>query len=369
MSAVARAIFGLLVFSFVFLPFAALAKEGEPTPRVYEGTVGASPVVVKLEGEGDGVSGQYFYRSKRFDIDLFGEEKNGALQLESRLTADKLRLKLEGSNYAGELTTKSGKTLAVQLRAVGPDAARDLPDDLPGDLGLYEKLQLSGLTLKPEKTATIAGRNIRWQVEPSSGNRLFRIENDYPAPAMEAINKALAQIQWREVSQYFGCPSAEGGAGIENSEASSPWLSDAYVSFSISDSWSCAGAAHPDFGMEGHSFDAQTGKEIALDDFIKFGKGPVPAKDTDAWYDYRSKTFAPGLVALLKRFHPKEMAKRKKDDDCDYSQTEVWDFPAWHLTEKGLYVGASFARAMRVCDNPEWAVIPWSALNKQKSRQ
>jgi hypothetical protein len=78
------------------------------------------------------------------------------------------------------------------------------------------------------------------------------------------------------------------------------------VSFALTNSWDCAGAAHPDFGSEGHSFDAGTGKELSLDDLLKFGRGPTPQKDSDAWLEYRSKAFAPALVALLKRFHPKD---------------------------------------------------------------
>lgn len=345
------------------LPIGASAKDEAPSAKVYEGAVGPSPIVMSLERSGDSVSGSYFYRARRFDIELNGETKKGIVQLESFVTGDKLALKPEGAGYGGTLTTAKGKTLPVQLRAIGPEAAGDAPADAGEGLGLYEKMRLSGLTLKPQNTETSAGRNLRWYVEPTSGARLFRIESGYARPVLEKINKALARIQWANVSEYFGCPSATGGSGLEHSTVGKPYLSDAYVSFSIEDSWSCAGAAHPDFGMEGHSFDARSGDEIELDDVLKFGKGPVPKKDSDAWLDYRSKTFAPGVVALLKRFHPKEMKAPKGDDDCNYADAEVWSFPPWRLTEKGLYAGASFARAMRVCDNPEWSVIPYSALN------
>jgi len=359
---IALAILAFTAPSVIFWPCNAMAKGAEPTSHVYEGAVGAAPVVVTLDISGNSVSGNYFYSGKWFDIDLQGEAKKGALQLKSNATGDKLTLKPTASGYVGALTTAKRKTLVVELRAIGPEAASNVPADAADGLNLYEKMRASGLTLKPQKAETIAGKSVRWYVEPVSGLRLFRIESGYAAPAMETMNKALTRVQWRNISDYFGCLSSEGGPGAESSVDGSPYFSDAYVSFALNTSWDCAGAAHPDSGSEGHSFDARTGKELWLDDVLKFGKGATPQKDSDAWLEYRSKTFAPALVALLKRFHPKEMAPH--DDDCDYSEADVWSFPAWRLTVRGVYVGASFPRVARNCDNPEWSIIPYSALNE-----
>jgi len=345
----------------------APAKDEQPPAKVYEGSVGSTPIVMSLDRSDDSVSGNYFYRSKRLDINLFGDVKKDVLQLESNVTHDKITLKPEGSGYAGSLTTEKGKTFPVQLHLIGPDAAKDLPPDLPEGTDLYGKMRFSGLALKPQKEETIGERGIRWYVEPSSGVRLFRVETGYPAPVMETINKSLTRLQWDKASSYYGCPG-EGGSGYQESNVK-PYLSDAHVSLSIGEAWDCAGAAHPDEGIDGHTYDARTGKELELDDVLKFGKAPVPKKDSDAWYDYRSKTFAPALVALLKKLHPKEMVASHKEDDCNYKDTEVWSFPTWYFTDKGLYVGASFPRVARVCDNPEWAIIPYSSLSELTSHR
>jgi len=63
----------------------------------------------------------------------------------------------------------------------------------------------------------------------------------------------------------------------------------------------------------------------------------------------------------LKKIIPNEM-KSSEDDRCDYNDPEVWDFPSWHFTEQGLYLGAIFARAARNCDDPEWSIIPYKAI-------
>jgi hypothetical protein len=367
MSRITLAICAVFAPTVIFHACEAMATDAGSTTQVYEGAVGTAPIVMALErfSGDDAVSGHYFYRGKWFDIDLDGESKKGVVKLESRATGDKVSLKPDGAGFAGSLTTAKGKTLPVALHAVGPESAGAVPAEASEGFDLYEKLRIAGLALKPDKVETIAGRSIRWHVEPKSGLRLFRIESGYSAPAMDAMNKTLTRIQWREISDYFGCLSSEGGPGDEDSKSNTPYLSDTYVSFAWSSSWDCAGAAHPDFGTEGHSFDARSGREIALDDLLKFGKGPTSKPDSDAWLDYRSKTFAPALVALLKRFHPKQMATQKRDDDCNYADPEVWSFPAWYLTAKGLYVGASFPRVARVCDNPEWSTIPFSALNER----
>lgn len=358
---VAISTFALLVVITAPLS-SSVAKDSASAAKVYEGVVGSSPIIMSLERADDSVSGSYFYRTKRFDIELYGDEKNGAIRLESSLTGDKFKFKPDGSGYSGSLTTAKGKTLPVHMKAVENGAAGAPPADAGDDLDLYEKLRLSGLELKPQRVEAVSGRMVRWYMEPVSGARLFRIESGYAAPAMDAMNKALARIQWSNVSEYFGCPGSDGGAGVENSEVRNLYLSDAYVSFSIDEAWSCAGAAHPDFGMEGHSFDARTGKEIELDEILKFGNGSVPRKDSEAWLDYRGSVFAHGVIALLKRAHPREMTKPHDGDGCDYSNAEVWDFPSWRMTEKGLYLGASFPRVERNCDNPDWSVIPYATL-------
>jgi hypothetical protein len=137
---IALAILVFLAPGVVFWPCNAIAKDAEPTSHVYEGTVGAVAVVMALDISGNSVSGKYFYRGKWFDIDLQGDAKKGVLQLESDATGDKLTLKPNASRYAGGLTTAKRKTLAVELRAIGPEAASNVPADVADGLNLYEKI-------------------------------------------------------------------------------------------------------------------------------------------------------------------------------------------------------------------------------------
>ncbi|MGO8739656.1 hypothetical protein [Rhodoblastus sp.] len=360
--------FPFFIVALSFLVAGSLAARAEGAARTYEGTVGNSGVVLALNGDGADVDGQYFYRVARFDIDLAGEWKNGTLTLESRNTGDRMTLHAEGSGLAGGLTTGKGRQFSVALHpAVLP---ADAPGDFPDGLSLYQRLQLLGLRLVPDREETMNGKKIRWFRESVTGTKLFRLEDGYPKLTLDAVNLALTRDHWNALSAWFACPGADGGAGIEGAEAGRLWLGPDYIPYVWHANYDCAGAAHPDFSDEGHSYDARTGRELALDEVIPFGKGPVPAKDSDAWLDYRSKIFAPEIVALMKGYYPKEMKPPGgSDESCDYSDPNVWSFPAWSLNKKGLWLGASFPRYARVCDNADWSVLPWSALAEIKEQK
>jgi hypothetical protein len=330
--------------------------------QLYQGTVGTARIVMTLSEDKAEVFGQYFYLSTRLDIDLSGSVRGQTLDLESRVTGDKLHLTRSGATLYGTLTTAKAKRLPVSLRpAAMPE---NLPADLPPKLSGYERWHLTGLKFTAQQAETIHGKTIRWYREPLSGIRLFRIESGYAAPAVAAVNHALARNQWQDVSAWFACTGYEGAPGTDTAQAQKPWLGANHLSYVWNASWSCAGAAHPDFGTTGYSYDMRTGRELRLDDLLHFGSAPIPAEGTSGWYSYRNKRFAPGAVALLKRYHPEEMAKPAEGDEdgCDYSDPEVWDFPGWALSEKGLWLGAYFARVQRACDAPDWAILPWSAL-------
>ncbi|PVX30806.1 hypothetical protein [Sphingomonas pokkalii] len=337
--------------------------------RTYEGTVGTAAVVMALEEDKDTASGRYFYRSVRLDIDLSGTVHGRTLDLQSRTTGDTLHLTRDGAALGGTLTTAKGRRLPVRLHPAGTPAP--LPADLPAKLSTYERWHLAGLQLTSQRTETIGGRTIRWYREPLSGIRLFRVERGYAAPATAAVNRALARNHWAAVSAWFACTGYEGQPGTDTAKAQRPWLGDNHLSYLWNASWSCAGTAHPDFGTTGFSYDMRTGRELKLDELLRFGSGPIPPEESTGWYGYRSETFAPGVVALLKHYHPAEMTPPGPGDDdaCNYADAEVWHYPSWALSEKGLWLGAYFARVQRACDAPDWAIIPWSALRLRRSEK
>lgn len=361
---------GWIMAALIVAAPAVAQTPAHDTPRSYTGTVGANPIVLTLENEDEAadasgardVWGSYFYAAHRLDIRLQGKRRGDTITLEAMPTDDRLVLRRAGTRLVGTLTTAARRRFAVTLSPV--TEAREMPAAAPADLSLHERLQLAGLTLAPDGSAMVDGRPIRWLRERLSGVRLFRLDGGYAPGVVRAINAALDRQQWRNVHATLGCIGGDGKPGVEGAVAGQPWFGRDYVSYAWHADWSCAGAAHPDFMTEGHSFDARTGRELTLDAVLPVGPATPPAPDSDAWYGYRSDTFGPAVVRLLRRYHPAQMKPQRAGDaaDCDYTDPGVWSFPAWRLTPDGLWLGASFARVARVCDNPDWAVLPWSAL-------
>lgn len=349
------------ILAVLCLAGGSLARAEDGT-TVYSGTFGKSDVVVELKASGEDVWGRYFYRRHRFDIPLSGAWKDGQLLLQAPNTDGTLTLRKDGKGLSGELVTRTKKRLAATLKPVEANIVPVLPN-----LELYDALQLDGLKLQRGKAFRQDGRDLRTYREPVSGMSLFRIESGYPVDALGRLNANLERQHWAEVSAWFSCTGFDGGTGMDISEVRAIWLSGDFVSYAWNSSWSCAGAAHPDFGVQGHTYDVRTGRELDLDDVLHFGDAPVPAPDSDAFYTYRSDVFGPAIVKLMRRLHPGEMpaegARPSEDsDECDYGDPDVWDFPSWYLTKDGLYLSAIFPRVNRACDSPDWSVIPWSAI-------
>ncbi|MFY7835682.1 MAG: hypothetical protein ACOVQ0_05315 [Novosphingobium sp.] len=339
-------------------------------PQVYTGTIGAESVVVELDGSGGDVTGRYFYRKHRLDIGLRGTWQDDRLTLKAETTGDRLTLRRTGKGLSGSLTTKATRRIPVTWSPLGANGGG--PNTLRADLAghsLYEHQQLADLALVAGDVRQDGTRSLRDWREPLSGIIHFRIESGYPPPVLEKINAALERHHWERVSQWFTCEGYGGEPGMEISESRSLYLGDDLVSYVWFANWSCAGTAHPDFGSQGYTFDAHTGRELALEDMLYFGGGPVPAADSSAWYAYRREFFAPRVVTLFGQLYPEEMRPgggEEPQDECDYTDSSVWDFPSWHVTHEGLYLGAYFARAQRPCDEPDWSVIPWKHLTWRK---
>jgi len=155
------------------------------------------------------------------------------------------------------------------------------------------------------------------------------------------------------------------------------FMSPDVVSISVFTSYDCGGA-HPDFGEAPINLNAKNAETLTLEDVIWVGDGApfhyLNAEDRaltgkndvdfDTFAQYRDKKWAPWLVKQLTAAYPQQMKKptEESEDDCDYSDPSVWQFPAWYFTQKGLYFDPTFARVMRSCEGPEWSVLPWSAM-------
>lgn len=362
----------MAVFALLSMCVAGLAHA---QTQVWEGTLGKSSIVVKLDApdDGGGIDGQYFYRKHRHGIDLTGSRAaDGVFALEEQIyvpgedARSTWTLKSAGGDMlVGEWIGK-GKRLPIRLRRT---LSATLPKtDDPGLTELrandpYRFLQMHGMTLQAGKLETIGDYRLQWWREPTSDVELFRVVSGYPAAQLPGVNLALARAHWKQVESFLDCTAAP--LSDHESTTTLRYIGRDALSVSLFVSYYCGGA-HPDFGDGPLNLDPRTGRELALEDVLWLGKGTPPEYgegNNDAWYEYRNKVFAPWVIAQMGKLYPKEFSGQT-DEDCSYEMEDVWDFPTWYITAKGVYLGAIFPRVGRACDNPEWSVLPWALVDK-----
>jgi len=356
--------------------------------RVFTGTLGKMPIVVELNiTQQDEVTGRYFYEKYHRDLPLNGALQNGTLTLtegNNRYGDDKplstLELEETGSGWQGEWRSPQGKKLPVKLteaRLTAPTSSTlpfiaALPYSEP-----YEYLRLQGLKLKPAKKENFMGYDLQWWTEPETKISLFSVESGLSKDDQQRVNQQLLGRLWNEVISYHGC-QLQGGENVEFMQQAQPkMISPAVVSLNISTSYYCGGA-HPDFGDSPLNIDVKTGHPLSLEDVLWVGEGkpllhaerdslgdePLSKDESNARYQYVSKELVPWVIKQFTALYPTEMKTPTGDDDCNFQDESIWGTSPWYFTEKGLYLGAYFARVQRSCDRPDWSILPYSLVKQ-----
>ena len=354
----------LLLFShFVF---------GQDQPFLLDGKIDKYPVVMEINLYDSTCYIRYFYLGQKKDIRLEGIiSNNGRIKAisddrgDNKIIKEQLDLKKTSSGYAG-IWISGEKRLPVSLKQTGADKYKNQYEYLPGIKELkneypYDYIKTANFVFTKESTSKDGVAEIEWYKEKYSGINMPRIKNGYATSVLQKINTVLLEQHLMEAKSFLECSSA--AFGEYELSVDHIFAHKNVLSIDITVSYYCGGA-HPDFGSNGLNFDGYSGELLKLDKVFWIGKMKPPMEDSDKWYDYRSETFAPKIVELLKMLYPDQMKSLKEADEehCDYTDSEVWDFPNWYFTDKGLYFGAVFGRVARVCDSPEWSVIPYNFL-------
>jgi len=363
----------------------AHAEDGR---RVFTGTLGKTPIVVELNTtQQDEVTGRYFYEKYHRDLALSGSLQDSSLNLvegNNRYGDEKplptLKLEETRSGWQGEWQSPKGKKLPVKLteaKLPAPTSATlpfiaALPKGEP-----YEYLRLQGLKLKPMKKENFMGYDLQWWTEPETKISLFSVESGLSKDDQQRVNQQLLGRLWNEVISYHGC-QLQGGENLEFMQQAEPkMISPAVVSLNISTSYYCGGA-HPDFGDSPLNIDVKTGHPLSLEDVFWVGKGtpilhaerdslgdiPLSETESDERYRYVSKELVPWVIKQFTALYPSEMKAPTGDDDCNFQDESIWGTSPWYFTEKGLYLGAYFARVQRSCDRPDWSILPYSVVKQ-----
>lgn len=355
------------------LLLAGVATANPAGPEVYEGTLGKSSIVVLLTRGTEGIGGQYFYRRHRLDIPLEAQAsadagvvmaERGNWRMDATQRPQWTLRPTAGGGYAGQWRGSDGRTLPITLKPVDPTRLTPSPDPALERLrldGTYDFLRLSGLQLQTAGSELHDGYRLQWWREPISGLRMFEIVDGYAAAERDRINRVLRERLWKEVLDRYECLSGDGEGEFDQTVAVHR-IAPKILSASVFTSYYCGGA-HPDFADDPINLDPRDAASLSLDDVLAVDAAAVESRGAD----YAAQVRAPWLVAQLQRLYPEQMAPAG-EDECDYNQPEVWSYPGWYATAEGLHIGASFYRAARACDDPEWSVLPWSLVREHHGR-
>lgn len=362
-------------FILVFLCFCCTVIAFAQWPILLKGKIGAYPVVMQLDSFDDTVAfARYFYENKKKDIELNGSmSKDGSITVicynnydgNFDKSSEKIQLRKTKNGYTGTWSTTQ-KTLPVTLSFLSIDSIKNpfssyaslqqMKTESPLDY-----VRTAGLLFIKDSTSKKNGYYLDWYHEKYSGISLFRLRKETMTAAIRKINEQLLEAQLSGSNNALACTSSGGGTEYDQT-IDHLFLNNSVLSVDISTGYDCGGA-HPDFSFSALNFDLSTGEAVKLDDILWFGK-TIVKEDSDEWYGYRDSVFAPKVVELLQQLYPQQMKYTEDEEECNYADPGVWDFPNWYFTDKGLYLGAYFARVARSCDDPGWSVIPYRVVKK-----
>ncbi len=356
----------ILIVSLCFISHA-----DESFDLLLEGKIGKASVVMELTVNGTEVSGNYYYKRFKKSIPLEGtfiDASSIELVYEHWDTKETFRIKEIGKGneivYSGTWKNEEHATpLPVTLTVLDPlKIVLRNTLILKNKVSTYDYSRLADIQIIQDSVQTLNPEcSLVWLRDTLSGFSFFRIKPNMALKGIDSINKNMNDLQISNILSYLDC------LGEYTSEISSLYMRGHVFSFALSGSYDCGGA-HPDFGTTGYTYNMETGKTMELTDFLYFGKtkADYPPKED---YKFGSEVVGPGIVKLLTTLYPVDMKKPAKDDegDCDYSDTDSWNYPAWYLTADGLYLYPYFYRAARNCDGAEFSYIPYKVLQKYKN--
>ncbi len=339
-----------------------------------QGTVGSYPIAMRISCFEDSSCSdtRYYYKKVLKDIVLEGR-RNGkhfilhTSEYNKEAVSETFDLRQQQDEVFTGTWTSGNKKLPVKLAAIKISAihhpyqpVKEISKEAATDA--YEYLRSSLLTFVRDSVTKHKNKELVWFHEKKSSFSFFRLGNGFSALQLQKINPLLEAIQLENAMSQLSCSSPWGGSIDFTVDVS--YLDNNLLAFHIFASWSCGGA-HPDFGGTGYLLELNTGRRFDIDDILAFDASVTTEARSgfDKYSQYRSDFFAPKIMALMSKAHGFEAPK--SEDDCDYTDVDIWDFPSWRFTPEGIAFTPIFARVMRACENE--FLLPFDQLQAYKN--
>ncbi len=355
------------------LLLSAYTGKAQDADYYLQGTIGNYPIAMRISCFDDSsCDTRYYYKKVLKDIVLDGTKKGNHVVLStSKYNETAVRetfdLQLQADQSFTGTWISGSKKLPVKLSPIEVAtiknpyrSVKEVSDEEDSDP--YSYLRSSLLSFVRDSVSKYKNKELVWFHEKGSGVSFFRLGNGFSPVQLQKINPILDTLHIENAMNELSCSGPWGG-GIEFT-IDVKYLDNNLIGFYVFASWSCGGA-HPDFGGSGYLLELHTGRRFDIDDILAFDASATTEEQSgfDKYSAYHNDFFAPGLTALMIKEHGFEAAKT--DEDCDYTDPEIWKYPSWQFTETGIEFTPFFARAMRACEDPY--PLPFSLLKQYKN--
>lgn len=346
----------ILVICCLFLTLPAKAQD-----KTYylQGSIGNYPIAMRITcyNDTDCAGSRYYYRKTMKDIVLDGEKKGNHFTIGTSKYNEDAHEMFDLQQQADQSFTgtwSSGKKkLPVKLQAINtasisnPFKSIKIEKDLLDDP--YEYLRATSLGFVKDSVTKQGNKELVWFHEKASAVSFFRLGNGFSPLQLQKTNAQLDQVHLESALSQLSCSGPWGGS--IDFTVHIGYLDENLLGFDIFSSWDCGGA-HPDFGGKGYLLELNTGHRFDIDDILAFDASVTTEARSgfDAFSKYRGDFFAPKLLALMDKAH--HFKEPKSDDDCSYTEAELWVFPAWQYSTEGISFIPGFPRVMRACEEP-----------------
>jgi hypothetical protein len=266
-------------------------------------------------------------------------------------------------SWKGERTDQHNHAEAILLQPINRSSIPHLYgyQALVRGLDPYSFLRTADLRFIKSRTESFNRKyKIEWYREPISGIEFPRIAKGFTRAKRDSTNRALEGLHIREVENYFSC-NAVGFEGKYVVKTTFTYVGADLISFIKDVSFGCQSArmSHDETNL---TLSVKNGCVVTLEDIFWMGRGTPPSAESQPWHEYRYNIFGAKIRSILAELYPAQMGTPKSA--CSYNDPEAWQFPSWHLTNEGLFLGAFFPGINRSCDAPDWAIIPYDKLKE-----
>lgn len=305
----------------------------QTTVMVYRGSVGSNHIQMRLNIQGNKVSGTYFYDSVGEDLKLTGRlNDQGGLEL-SEFGAN--------GKQTGKFTCKRRIADAIddECKWTRADGTREAYVTLEEqNVAFTNGLQITPKTISNRKT----GVGVSYPQITSSGPL---------SPAAQSFNRRILALTQAAIKEF----SPIDGRGSFDTTYNILLATNDLVSIEMAEYYD-GGGAHPNDRFWSLTYDLSANKELKFDDLFKPGSDYTTAiaKFVVADIDRR-------MAAIEQDEARREGRAPKQREESLVSVEQLSELSGWAMTPKGLVVYFDFPHVMAVFDR---TFIPYSVVNE-----